>query len=258
MVDLRQVRVVFQPIVDLATCTPFGYEVLARSTSPCFQTPPQMFEAAAQQGLCGKLGRVIREAAIEAAPDCALFVNVHPLELTEPLLVQPVDPLFQHPYEIYLEITESAPLTHFELCRSVLREIQDRGVHLVIDDLGAGYSNLKYIADLAPRVVKLDGALVRDMATSARTQRLVFSIVVLCHNLGAVVVAEGIETTQQLSAVMDAGVPYGQGYLLARPALPPPEVQWPVGIDAAPPIKTIPAPPVSERPPRSSRKWRLG
>ncbi len=254
MIELRQVRIVLQPIVDLASHAPLGYEVLARSTSPCFQTPPQMFEAAAQQGLCGRLGRVIRETAMAAAPDSPLFVNIHPLELTEPLLVQPTDPLFQHPHEIYLEVTESAPLTHFELCRSVLREIQDRGVHLVIDDLGAGYSNLKYIADLAPRVVKLDGALVRDLAQSDRTQRLVESIVVLCENLGAVVVAEGIETAEQLSAVINAGVPYGQGYVLARPAFPAPEVHWP--LEPSEPL-VVPARRISDIAPESSRKRKL-
>jgi EAL domain-containing protein (putative c-di-GMP-specific phosphodiesterase class I) len=84
-------------------------------------------------------------------------VNVHPQELNEGWLIRPDDPIFLHDDDVYLEITESVPLTHFDLCLNVLREIRSRGgVHFVIDDLGAGYSNLKSIADLEPRVVKLD------------------------------------------------------------------------------------------------------
>jgi hypothetical protein len=157
-----------------------------------------------------------------------LFFNLHPDELTDRWLVRPDDPIFSHDHDIYLEITESVPLTHFDLCMSVLREVCGRtGAHLVIDDLGAGYSNLKLIADLEPKVVKLDRALVQDLHRSTRHQKLVAMVVHLCHELGAAVVAEGIETRDELSAVSDCGAQYGQGYLLGRPSFPMPAVTWP-------------------------------
>lgn len=223
----RQMKVALQPLVDLRTRTIFAYEALVRPTTPDFQSPPGMFEAAVQAACVGRLGRAIRELAIAACPNHPLFLNIHPNELDEHWLVQPDDPIFQHSEDVYLEITESVPLSHFRLCQSILHEIRGKGIYLVVDDLGAGYSNLKYIADLSPRVVKLDRELIKGLTRASRMHRLVSSIVMLCEDLGASVVAEGIETAEELFAVRDAGVHYGQGYLLARPSNPPPGIHWP-------------------------------
>jgi EAL domain-containing protein (putative c-di-GMP-specific phosphodiesterase class I) len=170
---------------------------------------------------------MIREMAIEGCPGHPLFLNIHPAELNERWVVQPDDPIFQHSEDVYLEITEGVPLSHFRLCQSILREVRGRGVYLVVDDLGAGYSNLKYIADLNPRIVKLDRDLVAGLTTNTRMFKLVSAIVVLCRELDAMVVAEGIETADELEAVVEAGARFGQGYLLARPAFPPPKIEWP-------------------------------
>lgn len=230
LLDSRDVRVVYQPIVDLATKRAFAYESLARTKSADFDGPMSLFAAAVASGVTGELGRLLREMSIEGCPDHPLFLNLHPNELNERYLVQPSDPIFQHDRDVFLEITEHVPLSHFQLCQSMLREIRGRGVYLVVDDLGAGYSNLKYIADLAPRVVKLDRELVAGLELNTRMFKLVSAIVVLCHSLDAMVVAEGIETAQELDTVIAAGVDYGQGYLLARPAFPPPPIAWPENV----------------------------
>ena len=132
-----------------------------------------------------------------------------------------------HDRDVYIEVPSGAVLAYAR-CVSVLSELRTRGsVHLVIDDLGAGFSNLKRIVDLQPRVVKIDMALVRGLDRRPRQLLLVRSIVSMCEAQGAAVVAEGIETAAELAAVIDAGCPYGQGYVLARPAFPPPPVTWP-------------------------------
>ncbi len=137
--------------------------------------------------------------------------------------MRPDDPIYQHDGPVFLEITEAVPLEHFDLCRSALREIRERAdARLVVDDLGAGYSNLAYIADLEPAVVKLDRALVANLDQRPRMQRVVHWLVRLCEDLGAEVVAEGVETQAELSAVRDQGVQLVQGYLLARPGFPLP------------------------------------
>jgi EAL domain-containing protein (putative c-di-GMP-specific phosphodiesterase class I) len=227
VVDARLVRVVYQPLVDLKTGNIFAYEALVRSLSDDFDSPMSLFAAAVQHTCSGELGRLVRELAIAGSPHHPLFLNIHPAELNEKWLVQPDDPIFQHSEDIYLEITEGVPLSHFRLCQSILREVRGRGVYLVVDDLGAGYSNLKYIADLQPKVVKLDRDLIAGLRPDTRLFRLVTAIVVLCRELDALVVAEGIETIEELDAVRAAGAHFGQGYLLARPAFPPPPVTWP-------------------------------
>ena len=215
-------RCVYQPLIELDTGRVFAYEALARSSSPHWESASSLFVDAVRGRVCGALGRALRELAVDGCRSHPLFLNVHPHEFDEGWLVQPDDPIFEHAHPVYLEITESVPLSHFSFCHSVLRELRNRGMLLAVDDLGAGYSNLRYIADLAPDIVKLDSSLVADLATDERVRRLVCHIVRLCEDLGARVVAEGIETEGQASAAIDVGVHFGQGFYFARPSYPPP------------------------------------
>lgn len=218
--------VALQPVVDLQKKEIFGYESLLRSHIPEFPDPLTVLKAAIREGCLGELGRALREMSVTAVPNTHLFLNLHPKEFDEGFLVRPDDAMFAHERSIFLEITEAVPLSHFRHCHGVLREVRSRGVFLAVDDLGAGYSNLKYIADLSPEVVKLDRELISGLDKQPRLQKLVKSIVRMCEDMGARVVAEGIETIGELRASMDSGAHFFQGYLLARPAFPPPEVDW--------------------------------
>ncbi len=230
MVAPEELSVVFQPIVNLKTGEVFANEALVRCASPDFASPPVLFDRALSGGCVGRLGRMIREIAVPLSSGKPIFLNVHPQELNESWLVQPNDPIFAHDHDVFLEITESVPLTHFDLCLNILREVRNRGgVHLVVDDLGAGYSNLKSIADLEPSVVKLDRGLIAGLDRHRRQRQLVTSVVRLCTDLDALVVAEGIETVDEYAAVLDSGAQLGQGYLFARPGYPMPDVSWPPG-----------------------------
>jgi len=221
--------VVFQPIVDLSNGACFALEALTRCKWPEFKNPVKLFERAQEERSCGSLGRKVREVAFARCTDAPLFVNVHPHELDEGWLVRPDDPLFFHERAVYLEVTESAAFNYFALCVNVLKEICSRsGAFLVVDDFGAGHSNLKRVIELEPHVVKLDLCLVRGIEKSKRQQILVKQVVSLCKELGARVVAEGIETEAELSAVIDTGAHYGQGFLFARPAFPIPKPSWPM------------------------------
>lgn len=229
-----QITVVFQPIVDPYNGEIFAYEALARSSARGLESPPVLFEAAVEQKLTGRLGRVLRELAIAECGQHPLFLNVHPSELIDRWIVQPDDPIFSHEPGIFLEITESVPLSHHDLVHGILKEVRGKGVGVVVDDLGAGYSNLRYIADLSPEIVKLDRGLVETLDEDPRRARLVANIVRLCEDLGARVVAEGIETHAELDAVRKAGVHFVQGYLIARPSCPAPTPSRDSGIPNAP------------------------
>ena len=224
----EDLSVVFQPIIDITSGRTFAYEALVRCRVVEYKNPIRLFEKAVELGCAGRLGRMIREIGVPHGSGKPLFVNIHPKELSEGWLVRPDDPILSHDDDVYLEVTESVPLSHYELCMSVLKEVVSHvGVHLVVDDLGAGYSNLKRISDLEPKVVKLDRDLIMGLDRSRRQQELVTAVVDLCRRLGATVVAEGIETHDEYSAVLDTGTEYGQGFLFARPSFPPPEVSFP-------------------------------
>lgn len=229
IVQPSDLSVVFQPIVDLnAGGRVFAHEVLVRCALPEFKNPLDLFARVVQGRCCGRLGRMIREIAVPLCNGVPLFVNVHPQELTEGWLVQADDPIFEHDHDIYVEITETVSFSHFRLCMDVIRDLRSRGgIHLVVDDLGSGYSNLKRIADLEPKVVKIDRELVKDVHLSRRQQLLVRGIIRLCDDLEAKVVVEGIEKQEELRVLRDLGAHYGQGFLFARPAFPIPTVYWP-------------------------------
>jgi len=223
------IDMVFQPIVDVATGELLAHEALVRCKLPQYASPTILFQHATNERACGHLGRVIRQVTFERCQDKALFVNVHPEELSQRWLVRPDDPLYFHEHEVYLEITESAAFTHYDLCMSVLKDVCARaGVHLVVDDYGAGHSNLGRILDLNPKIVKLDGVLTRGIDKDPRRQIMVRHMVALCVDLGAKVVAECVETVGELHAIADLGVHYAQGFVLARPAYPPPEINFPI------------------------------
>jgi EAL domain-containing protein (putative c-di-GMP-specific phosphodiesterase class I) len=219
-VPRSDLSVVYQPIVDLTTGKSFAYEVLARCKVPGLTNPSILFKRAAAERFCGALGRALRKLGSEHCRGIPLFLNVHPAELSDRFVIQPDDPMYAHDDDVYVEITESVPFSHYDLCSSMLREIRARGgVHLVVDDLGAGYSNLKRIADLEPAVVKLDRELVTNLNQNRRQRVLVQAVVRMCIDLGAKVVAEGLETWDEVRAVRECGCHFGQGYALGRPAV---------------------------------------
>lgn len=227
LIDSNELGIAFQPIVEMRRRKVFAYEALARCSPDRFRGPAELFAAAVAVGRVGELGRLHRESASRICAGLPLFLNIDPAELDQGWLVRPDDPIFRHRGQVTLELTETAPIHFFSQCHSVLAEIRAKGIQLAIDDFGAGFSNLKYIADLEPEFVKLDRGLIAGLRPGTRHYRLVESIVHLCHDLGSQVLAEGVETRPELDAVEKLGVDLVQGYLLARPNNPPPDIQWP-------------------------------
>lgn len=227
VLEQRQVQVVYQPIYELKTGRVFAYEALARTNAPEFTNLLDLFRAASEVGRVGDLGRLHRSQAVASCPRQPLFLNIFPTEFDYGLLVRPDDAIYRHRHTIYLEITESIPLSHFDQCHQVLGEVRKKGIKVAIDDLGAGYSNLKYISDLAPEIVKLDRNLITGVREGLRQAKLVRVMVELCKNMGARVVAEGIETIDELIVAERAGADFCQGFLLGKPRPSPEAGSWP-------------------------------
>ena len=212
------VSVVFQPIIDLKRRRIFAHEALARCRLPDFESPAELFIRAEQEQACGRLGRIIRNVLFERCAQHPVFVNVHPQEVSQRWLVQPTDPLVLHDAPVFIEVTEAAAFECFELSLDVLNELRSRcGARVVVDDFGAGHSDLSRVLALKPDLVKLDITLVRDIDRHPEQQAYVEHIIRVCHRLGARFVAEGIERLEELRCVMVAGADLGQGFLLGRP-----------------------------------------
>ncbi|HEX2879236.1 MAG TPA: EAL domain-containing protein [Polyangiaceae bacterium] len=217
----------FQPIVRLSTGEVFAHEALVRCKVPDLRNPMKLFELAEREECCGRLGRLIRDVCFERMTGMAVFVNLHPNELNERWLVRPDDPIGYHDADVYLEVTETAAFDSVDLTMRVLRDVCSRvNAKLVVDDLGAGHSDIFRVLEIEPDVVKLDRALVQGLDKDTDKQKRLGYFVDLCTELGAAVVVEGVETEDELMAVRETGAPYVQGYLLARPSYPPPQVTF--------------------------------
>lgn len=226
---LSSLWIAYQPIVRAADGSIFGHEALLRSDTPELPGPGQVLEAAERLGELVRLGRAIRTRAAQpvrhTAEPWTLFVNLHPLDLTDPDLVSHTSDLAGIADRVVLEITERASLGSAEATRSAIAAVRNLGFRIAVDDLGAGYAGLTSFALLEPEIVKLDMSLVRDIDTSRVKQKLVASMTALCKDMGLLVVAEGVETRQERDKLTELGCDLLQGYLFARPGRPFPSVQ---------------------------------
>jgi EAL domain-containing protein (putative c-di-GMP-specific phosphodiesterase class I) len=119
---------------------------------------------------------------------------------------------------VVIEITEHAQVDDYDALRDALAPLRERGAQLAIDDVGAGFANLRHILRLAPDLVKLDLSLTHEIARDPAREALASSLVGFAEGVGALIVAEGISSDEDLALLRSLGVDYGQGYHLARPS----------------------------------------
>jgi EAL domain-containing protein (putative c-di-GMP-specific phosphodiesterase class I) len=201
-----------------------------RSDEPSLIGPHLVLDAAERLDALPRLGRKVRSlaaAAMEhAAPDTTLFLNLHPMDLADETLFDPLSPLTQMASRVVLEVTERAAIEEVDDVERRVSQLRERGFRVAVDDLGAGYAGLASFALLEPEIVKLDVSLLRDIDQSPVKQKLVASMTALCKDMGFLVVAEGIETVAERDCVVALGCDLLQGFLFARPARPFPPAGW--------------------------------
>jgi diguanylate cyclase (GGDEF)-like protein len=227
----KKITPVFQPIVSLSDGEPLGYEALARgpADSP-LHTPAELFAVAARHKLLLALEHVCREAAIQQArmlaPGQQLFLNVTPEVINDPEFRngRTKQVVLHHgliPEQVAFEITERTAISDFGNFTRALHHYRRQGYCIAVDDAGAGYSSLQAIAELYPDFIKLDMSIVRDIHNNPFKIAILEALVNLAAAMNSKIIAEGVETEDELITVMKLGVGYAQGYLLARPANPP-------------------------------------
>jgi EAL domain-containing protein (putative c-di-GMP-specific phosphodiesterase class I) len=220
----------YQPIVR-SNGSVFAYEALFRTDHAAMSSPLLVFEAAERLKRVLEVGRTVRGRTASSLSgldaQTSVFVNLHALELTDEALVSPDAPLAPAASRVVFEITERASLDAIPDARAHIQKLREMGFRVALDDLGAGYAGLSSLALLEPDVVKLDVSLVRGAHAEPVKRKLIGSITSVCHDLGILVVAEGIEVAAERDAVIDLGVDLLQGFLFARPARHPvPVAAW--------------------------------
>lgn len=216
----------FQPIVqvDDGSLTTIAYEVLGRSRLFGLRTPKQMFATASQFNLEAELSRIFRRQGVEVAkrlPDSVnLFVNTHPVELTEPGLMESLRELreVQTEQQMTLEIHE-ATVTSPSMIGHLRETLLDLNIQLAFDDFGAGQARLLELSEVRPDFLKFDMRLIQGIHRAPPSrQQVVEMLVRLVNELGITSLAEGVETKEEHETLRQMGFQLGQGFFYGRPA----------------------------------------
>ena len=234
-----QLSLVFHPRVNLASGACVGAEALLRWKHPSLGSisPGEFIPIVEQTSMAKAMTAWVLEAALKqlaawraAGLDLQVSINVSASNLLErDLNVRVMQGLAKHALaaqHLELEITESALMEDGGQALAQLEAIAASGVHLAIDDFGTGYSSLSYLQRLPVQVVKIDQSFMRDLAADGRKRSLVSTMILLSHNLGYRVVAEGVESRQVLEIVAGAACDEVQGYFFGRPMTPGAFVTW--------------------------------
>ncbi len=231
-IERGELRLHYQPLIDLETDRILGFEALVRWQHPVRGlVPPLAFIPLAEEtGLIIPLGRWVLETACQQArkwhdarprgPRLLMSVNLSARQFVQPDLVESVAAILAEtgldPSTLELEITESVVMDQSEVGIRTLSRLRDMGVRLVLDDFGTGYSSLSYLKHLPLDTIKIDRTFVAGLEGEA-DRSIVEAVLALAHGLRISVVAEGIETEAQFETLRAMGCDVGQGYLFAKP-----------------------------------------
>jgi PAS domain S-box-containing protein len=231
--DQGEFRVYYQAIVSLQTGRITGFEALTRWQRPEGILPPIAFIAVAEEtGLIIPMNRqLLREACqhlrswqseFPSTPPLTMSVNLTSKEFAQPDLASEISKSLEQtgidPGCLQLEIIETIAMGDAEKSGHVLAQLKALGVRLSIDDFGTGYSSLSRLRRIPVDTLKIDRAFISNMDTDPENREIVRAIIVLAHNLGLKVVAEGTENEEQINLLKQFNCEMAQGYLFSRPA----------------------------------------
>lgn len=230
----ENIQTVFQPIVDLRDMSILGYEALSRGpVNTEFETPIMLFALARETGLLFELDRLCRKKALQNAKtissDKLVFVNTLPNTIHDPefrgkYLKDFLKDINIRPSNIVFEITEGAAIENYGLFREAVKYYTDLGISVAIDDTGTGYSTLESIIEIRPQYLKFDISMIKNIDKSIIKRELLKALISVSNHIKAKVIAEGIETYEELNALIKLGVHIGQGFIFSRPGPAFPEI----------------------------------
>lgn len=230
-IERSEFEIQYQPIVKLESGSVSEFEALIRWRHPVHGLigPDDFISVAEETGMIVPIGRWILEESCRQTIKwqnqftfpLSISVNLSAKQLMYPLLTEQVAAILDetglNPRQLKLEVTESMVMEHSERSLNLLQELDELGISLSTDDFGTGYSSLSYLQRFPFDRLKIDRSFVDKMIGDERSAAIVKTILMLGENLGIEVVAEGIETEQQLDMLRNFGCRLGQGYFFSRP-----------------------------------------
>ena len=227
--DPDALQIAFQPIIDLRAQKIVGMEALSRFTAEPYRTPDVWFDEAWQAGLGPELelhAITLACRRIGELPDGAyLSINASPATILDDRFARTLQELHVDLHRLVVEVTEHAEVADYPGLADAVARLRLHGGRLAVDDAGAGYASMQHILRLRPDIIKIDRGIVADLDHDAARHALVTAMAGFAASLNLAVVAEGVETDDELAALRTAGISNVQGYLLARPSLDP-APQW--------------------------------
>lgn len=191
ILERKSIYPMFQPIVNLQTGRVSGYEALSRiDRSSTTLTISDLFVIAEQVGCVWKLEKLCRNKALKAGVPAS---------------------------DIVFEITERSDIENYQILQQIMKHYADQGYEIALDDVGAGHSGLNRVVNTTPDYLKADIELVRDIHKYKKKEIMMKLLLDYCNATGAILIAEGIETVQELECLHSLGVHYGQGFFLGKP-----------------------------------------
>lgn len=223
----------FQPVFSSRNGTVFGFEALARTISSVERPIANIGDLFLQAKACGLISQLdvhCRENAIKNASiagivqgNASLFINICPETLMDPAHRAGITDELAEEWgipkkSIVLEVTEESAINNYGIFKEALAYYKESGYKIAIDDFGAGYGGLKMLSIIEPDFVKIDRHFISNIDKATVKFNLVHSIATACHRIGIKVIAEGIETEDELKVLLNMGIECLQGFHLARPA----------------------------------------
>lgn len=227
IIQEKLIRPVYQPIVSLQTGKIFAYEALSRiKKEKCNINIGELFQAAEDMDEVWELETLCRKQSLKGATDkpkgVKLFLNVDPNSIRDEKFKSGTTTKYLKQYgldpsDIVFEITERSAIAETMIFQETLQHYRREKFEVAIDDFGEGYSGINRVCAIRPEYIKLDIELIRDVDKDSIKQAIVENMVTLCRGIGIAVIAEGIETKEELKELIRLQVAFGQGYYLQRP-----------------------------------------
>jgi EAL domain-containing protein (putative c-di-GMP-specific phosphodiesterase class I) len=224
----EDVTILYEPIMNITTREIRGYEGLARGPWDTeLHSPAALFGLAEETGLLFELDCLCRRLALRGArglqPGKLLFLNCLPTAIHDPafrgdVLRRTLEDLRLRPSDVVFEISERESIHNFAIFREARDYYAELGFKIALDDTGVAYGSLEAVMELSPDFIKVDQSLIRGIDTDPPRQELLRALNAVAGTLKAEIIAEGIETSEELATIQGLGIPYGQGYLFGRAA----------------------------------------